>query len=237
MTTTVLKEILTILSILSTTLSCSQTINEMHSKNVLPALPNENVTKFGYENDSTKTDEYKILTGKGKSEYIKVLKSFSWFDEKNEDKKKEIIRTLENDLEVNYSFLALGDLSFDTEGFDTSESYKNLLKEMIKIAEIENQIKKINVAEKRNLINISILTNKNEELKYRIDINKNQDWIDTNFIEQLINEQLLPKININKKFIALPAIDQIANVIFISQNDFEQAKKNGLIPSDDIFME
>ncbi|WP_131368641.1 hypothetical protein [Chryseobacterium luteum] len=237
MKTTLLKEIFTTLSILFTVLSCSQTKNEMFSKQVLPALPNEGVSKFGFENDSIRIDEYRILTAKGKSEYIKVLKSFSWFDEKNEDKKKEIIKILENDLEVNYSFLALEDLSFDTEGFETAESYKNLLKEMIKIAEIENQIKKINVVEKRNLINITILTNKNEELKYTVDINEIQDWIDTNFIEQLINEQLLPKTNNNKKFIALPAIDQIANVIFISQNDFEQAKKNGLIPSDDIFME
>ena len=118
----------------------------------------------------------------------------------------EIIKTIEDDLESNYSFLALEDLSFDTEGFDTAESYKNLLKELIKITEIENQIKKINVVKKKNLINIKILTNKGEELKYNVDIDENQDWIDFTFIEQFINAQLLPMMNNNKKFIALPAI-------------------------------
>ncbi|MBD8084658.1 hypothetical protein [Chryseobacterium caseinilyticum] len=237
MKTTLLKEIFTILSILFTVLSCSQTKNELYSKQVLPALPYEGVSKFGAENDSIRIDEYRILTAKGKSEYIKVLKTFDWFNEKSEVKKKEIINTIENDLEANYSFLALEDLSFDAEGFETAESYKNLLNEMIKIAEVENQIKKINVTKERNLINISILTNKNEELKYAVDINENQDWIDTNFIEQFINGQLLSKTNNRKIFIALPAIDQIANITFISQSDFEKAKKNGLIPSDDIFLE
>ncbi|MDP2161859.1 MAG: hypothetical protein Q8K02_15360, partial [Flavobacterium sp.] len=223
--------------ILIMTISCSQSKNQINSKIVFPTLSNENVMKSDYQNDSTRTDEYKALIAKGKSEYIKVLKNFNWFDEKSEVKKIETIKTIKNDLDSNYSFLALADLSFDTEGFETAESYKKLLKEMIKIAKIENQIKNINVVEKMNLINISVITNKNEELKYSVDLNENQDWIDINFIEQLINGQLLPKTNNNKKFLALPAIDQIVKVIFISQNDFEQAKKIGLIPSDDIFVE
>jgi len=237
MKTTVQNKTIMILSILISTISCSQTKNEINSKTALPITLKENVMNLENENDSTKIDEYKVLTSKGKSEYIKVLKKFIWFVEKSEVKKLEIIKTIEDDLESNYSFLALEDLSFDTEGFDTAESYKNLLKELIKITEIENQIKKINVVKKKNLINIKILTNKGEELKYNVDIDENQDWIDFTFIEQFINAQLLPMMNNNKKFIALPAIDQIASIIFLSENDFEHAKRIGLIPSDDIFVE
>lgn len=234
MKTLMLKEIFTIACISYMVLSCSQSKNELYSKNALPALADHEVSKS--RDEDIHQDEYRILTGKGKTEYIKVLKSFSWFSQKEASQQKEIIRNIEKDTEVKYAFLTLGDMSFDTEGLESAESYQNILNEFIKVAGVQQQIRNIQVSEQNNLINITILTTNNDELHYTVDINKNQDWIDSDF-DQFINNQLLPKTNTDKKFFGLPAVDQVANLIFISQKDFDTAKKIGLIPTDDVFME
>lgn len=231
---TMMMKILTMAGISCMALSCTQSKTDLYSKNALPTPATHEIPKPGNENNPQ--DEYRILTGKGKAEYIKVLKSFSWFSQKETSQQKEIIRNIEKDTEVKYAFLTLRDMSFDTEGFESAESYQDILNEFIKVAGVKQQIRNIKVSEQNNLINIAILTTNNEELHYTVDINKNQDWIDSDF-DQFINNQLLPKTNTDKKFFGLPAVDQIANLIFISQKDFDTAKKIGLIPTDDVFME
>lgn len=186
----------------------------------------ERVSKSDYKIDSLKIDPYGILTAKGKTEYLEVLKKNDWFKRKEDVRKKEIIYAIQNDLDVRYLFLALEDFNFDTEGFETAESYKKLLNELINIAGVQKKIKNVKVFRKGHLINISVLVN-NNYLEYKININENQDWIDLNFVGLFINEQLLSKADCTQKFFLLPAIDQIGNLIFISAEELEEAIKIG----------
>ena len=195
---------------------------------------NENVKNA---KNSIMKREYRKLISKGKDEYLNVLKSFEWFNKKSETKKNEIINILKNDLEVNYSFFALEELSFDSEGFDTSEAYEDLIKNMIRIADIKHLIKKTVVTKKNNLINITVIIKNGKKLNYSVDINNNGDWIDPEFIDSFFNNQLLSELNISENFMSLPVVDQVANLIFISKNDYSKAIEIGLIPNDNIFIE
>lgn len=195
---------------------------------------NENVKKA---KDSIMKDEYRKLISKGKDEYLNVLKSFEWFNKKSDSKKNEIINILKNDLEVNYSFFALEELSFDAEGFDTSEAYEDLIENMIDVADIKHLINKIVVTKKNNFINITVIIKNGKKLNNSIDIDNNGDWIDPEFIDSFFNNQLLSELNISENFINLPVVDQVSNLIFISKNDYSKAIEIGLIPNDNIFIE
>lgn len=227
------KKLLTLLSLIIATSSFSK---EKGEELVSLKITAKSILKLKYKNDSIKTDPYRILVAKGKTEYLKVLETTSWFKQKEELKKKEIVNIIQNELDANYLFMALSDFNFDTEGFDTAASYKNFLAEIVKIAGIQKEVNHLKVIKNENFINISVAVN-SKFLEYSVNINEHQDWLDSNFIEQFINEQLLPKAKSDKKFFWLPAIDQIGNLIFVSKNEFEEATKIGLIPLDDIFME
>jgi hypothetical protein len=179
-------------------------------------------------------DKYKNLTSKGKNEYLKALENIGWFDFSNIS--KDMINKRLKKIKENERFVfCLYDLSFDAEGFEDAESYKSLLKEIIKIIGLNDY--KINVRKSnKNNINIKIET-KNNTYDYFVRLDETEDWIDWTVIDYYINN-LLAGENIDKKFLPIPPEDQTVQFIFINEKVYEKAKKVGIIPeSQGYFME
>jgi hypothetical protein len=185
----------------------------------------------------SEVDQYRTLVSKGKNEYLSVLKSFNWFEQKEEENKQKIIYSIEKELDENYLFLALKDLHFDTEGFESADSYKWLTSQLIGIAGLQNEFNSIDIVEQDNVIRITIHTNKNKEFSYFIDLNIHEDWLDEKFIQHFFNEVLLPELTRDKRFHQLPVTDQSMDLFFINQKEFDQARLLGLIPNEDVFFD
>lgn len=185
--------------------------------------------------DSTNL-KYKSVVSQGKDSYIHLLKSWRWFIHKNEQQKYDILKRIE-DSNNSYVFLALSDYNFDTEGFTEAESYKYILQKLIEIAGIQNQVFRISVTQSNELISVIVVTQNKDELTYSIDLRKHQDWIDLDFVFVFFNEQLLRTTGTDKKILGLPATDQSADLIFISEADYNDAIEIGIIPAENYFFE
>ncbi len=175
-------------------------------------------------------DKYTSLTTQGVEAYLKALTNINWFDYKTNDK-NEIIERLKNQSNNNNLVFCIYNLWFDAEGFEDDESYDNLLDEILEIIGLENSSKKVNYNENDNSVSISITIEK-RTYNYKIDLDEFGDWIDEDFINIFINEQLLKGENIINRFLPLPSSDQTVQFVFVPESMYNDAVDKGVIPED-----
>ena len=175
-------------------------------------------------------DKYTSLTTQGVEAYLKALTNINWFDYKTNDK-NEIIERLKNQSNNNNLVFCIYNLWFDAEGFEDDESYDNLLDEILEIIGLENSSKKVNYNENDNSVSISITIEK-RTYNYKIDLDEFGEWIDEDFINIFINEQLLKGENIINRFLPLPSSDQTVQFVFVPESMYNDAVDKGVIPED-----
>ncbi|WP_027388275.1 hypothetical protein [Chryseobacterium gregarium] len=76
--------------------------------------------------------------------------------------------------------------------------------------------------EKDNSVHISVTV---EKTKYddKIDSDEFGDWIDEDFINIFINEQVLKGEDLNNRFLPLPSCDQTVQFVFVPENKYNEA--------------
>jgi hypothetical protein len=174
-------------------------------------------------------DKYSNLTAKGKDSYFKALEDIDWFNFSNVSK-ETISKRLEKIKENERFVFCLYDLSFDAEGFEDNNSYKSLLEEIIKITGLKNYKVDVKYIGEINSIKIKIKT-KNNEYEYCINLNETEDWIDSDVIDEYINNLLVGE-GMDRIFLPIPPEDQTVQFIYIKEDIYERAIEAGIIPEE-----
>ena len=186
---------------------------------------------FGKSDKTEKTlNKYNSLTIQGVEAYLQALTDINWFVYKTNNK-EEILERLENEENNNDFVFCLYNLWFDAEGFEDGEPYDRLLDEIVKIINLKNFSKKVDYNKKDNSVTILIKTEKTT-YNYNIDLDEFGDWIDEDFINMFINEQLLKGENIINRFLPLPSSDQTVQFVFVPESLYNDAVDKGVIPED-----
>lgn len=175
-------------------------------------------------------DKYISLTTQGIDAYLQALTDINWFDFKQNDKQEIFERLTKQGDNKNFVF-CLYKLWFDSEGFEDDEPYRSLLDEILEIIGLKTLSKNVNYDTDNNLVNISLTTEKSS-YDYKINLDDFGDWIDENFINVFINEQVLDGENIDNRFLALPMSDQTVQFVFIPQSTYDKAVGKGIIPEE-----
>lgn len=184
---------------------------------------------FGKSDKTEKTlNKYNSLTTQGVEAYLQALTDISWFVYKTNNK-EEILERLENEENNNDFVFCLYNLWFDAEGFEDDERYDRLLDEIVKIINLKNFSKKVDYNKKDNSVTILIKTEKTT-YNYKINLDEFGDWIDEDFINIFINEQVLKGENMDNKFLPLPSSDQTVQFVFVPESMYNEAVDKGIIP-------
>ena len=173
-------------------------------------------------------DKYKELVLKGKEAYLDALNEIGWFKVSNNSKDEIEKRLNEENVPANYLF-SLWDLWFDAEGFDSADGYEFLLNHILETVKIEIVKVSVSYVKETNSVEIEINTKSNN---YHYSIELKSDWIDDDFINEFINNLVLVKENIDRKFFEIPTDDQTAKYVFLPQSVYDKAIKLGVIPND-----
>ncbi len=73
---------------------------------------------------------------------------------------------------------------------------------------------------------------------YECQLEELMGWLDGDFIEGFVNEEVLSGEGIEGRFFMLPATDQIAQYTFITEELYDEAIEAGILPDDpEYFME
>jgi len=173
-------------------------------------------------------DKYNKLVSKGQEAYLNALNEIGWFEISNNSKEEIEKRLSKTNKPTNYLF-SLYDLGFDGEGFENPDVYEYLLNEIWGIVGLDIVKMSVFYARASNSIEIEVQTKLSS---YTRSIELNSDWIEDNFIEEFVNNQILAGENINKKFFELPTDDQCSQYIFVTQSVYDKAIELGVIPDD-----
>lgn len=175
-------------------------------------------------------DKYLSLTKEGIDTYLQTLSDINWFNIQPNDKK--VIAERLNEQKQNKDFVfSLYNLWFDAEGFEDHKLYESLLDEILEIVQVPVLQKNVSYNEENNSVSISLTTQK-ATYDYKIILDDFGDWIDENFIDIFINEQILKGENIENKFLALPMCDQTIQFVFVPQSTYDAAVDKGIIPQE-----
>ena len=175
-------------------------------------------------------DNYKNLTELGVEAYVKALEEIDWFDLPQNDQKKIEQKLLKEKDPICYA-LVLDHLHLDTEGFEFVKDYEELFEKIVKLSGLKITSKNFKEDKKNGDLKITIKT-KNRTYEYSIDMENFGDWIDGNFIEKFINEEIFKGEKIESRLMALPPLDQTLEFVFIPKEVHKSAVKKGIIPSD-----
>lgn len=172
-------------------------------------------------------DKYKELTGKGVAGYLSALEEVSWFRYSKIARAEVEERLFKTEDPADY-VLCLYDLWFDAEGFEDDESYSWLLERIQLVTGLDF---KLNVTYQQETNSVEITIN-GAGGDYHYAVAMESDWIDESFIEELINNRVLPGEGVASQFIALPPTDQTVQFVYIPSAAYDNAIAKGIIPSD-----
>lgn len=170
-------------------------------------------------------DKYSKLVSQGYSHYLELLRELNWFDNSSitED---EMIKRLKI-IPHEYMVFALTELEFEADGFGDCNAYPPLIDELLKhIAPAVTW--SIACNEQLNSVHITI---QGEKSKYVYSIEIRDKWFDNGFIEEFLNNTVLPKEHIAKRFHALPPCDESVCFLFITDKLYHKAIEEGIIPN------
>jgi hypothetical protein len=183
--------------------------------------------------------DYLSLTAKGQEAYLEALASIGWFDFPQNNKEK-IAAHLSHLGDGSKDFvLSLSHLSFDAEGFDSAEEYKDVLSQIAKLAGvtlISVEMEYASSEEFEGTISVKITTANNS---YELELEGLIGWFDPDFAE-FINNDILAGENIEERIFDLPTMDQCHQFVFISPDLYDKAIESCIIPDEedeDYFME
>lgn len=173
-------------------------------------------------------DKYYLLTEQGKEAYLNALESIGWFDLQNNNKKEIEERIADFEDPITYVFV-LYHLWFDAEGFDEDTSYDSLLDELIEITGLEVKEKSVLYNEENDTVEITLTTLK-ATYSYTVNLEEFGDWIDEDFIDSFINEQVLEGEGSPNRFLPIPPSDQTMQFVFVPEALFVKAIEQGIVP-------
>src|SRR5262249_51703603 len=144
------------------------------------------------------------------------------------DMHKEVREQLRKNLsgpQPEWAFLALTQTGFDTECIDDENSYVEVLKDLAKSSRGVFAPTNIKADCKKKTITISF---NHHGKSYSCQVPFDSDWFDASVMD-LVNKSL-EESKAAERFILLPAVDQIANIVIVPPLIYEKAVKEGLIP-------
>lgn len=183
--------------------------------------------------------DYISLTAKGREAYLEALAGIGWFDFP-QNNKEEIAAHLSRLGDDSKDFvLSLSHLSFDAEGFDSADEYRDVLYKMVKLAGItltSVEMEYVSSEESEDTLSVKITTANNS---YELELEGLVGWFDPDFTE-FINNDILSGENIEGRIFDLPTMDQCHQFIFVSPELYDKAIEGFVIPDEedeDFFME
>lgn len=170
-------------------------------------------------------DKYNKLVSEGYSLYLEQLKELNWFDNSSitED---EMIKRLKI-IPYEYMVFALTEVEFDTESFGDCNAYPAIIDQLLKLVD-STFTWDVACNEQLNSVYITI---KGDKSKYVYAIEVRDKWFDNNFIEKFLNNTVLPKEQITKRFYALPPCDGSLCFLSITDKLYQKAIDRGIIPN------
>lgn len=176
-------------------------------------------------------DKYKALTSQGAAAYLDALDGIGWFGLPHNDRAK-ISEHLSGISSSENFFFVLSHIVRDAEGFEEGNDYRELFEEMaalsgISVVSAEFEYEAIGFGEDE--LTGTVVTEKGT---YECHLEELMGWLDGDFIEGFVNEEVLPGEGIEGRFFMLPATDQMAQYAFMPQEMYDKAIAAGLLPDD-----
>ncbi|WP_294824611.1 hypothetical protein [uncultured Flavobacterium sp.] len=176
-------------------------------------------------------DKYEAQTSQGKEAYLKALDGIGWFSLPQNDRAKTEKHLSGISNNKNF-FFTLAHIVRDAEGFDDGREYKELFDEMaamsgINVVSAEFEYKMIGFGEDE--LTGTVVTEKGS---YKCVLEELMGWLDGDFVDWFINQEVLPKEGIESRFFMLPATDQMAQYAFMPQEMYDKAIETGILPDD-----
>ena len=176
-------------------------------------------------------DKYKALTSQGAAAYLHTLEEIGWFSFPHNNKAK-ISEHLFGISSSEYFFYVLSHIVRDAEGFEEGSDYKELFEEMaalsgVNVVSAEFEYEMIGFGEDE--LTGTVVT---ENGNYNCELGELMGWLDADFIEGFVNEEVLPGEGIEGRFFMLPATDQMAQYTYATQEVYDKAIAVGLLPDD-----
>lgn len=176
-------------------------------------------------------DKYAALTSQGAAAYLNALEDIGWFSLPQNDKVK-----MENHLsgikEGKHFFNILVHIDRDAEGFEDGDDYKKLFDEMAAISGLEvvsSEFEYTMIGFGEDELTGTVVTKNGT---YECGLEELMGWLDGDFAETFINEEVLPGEGVEGRFFMLPATDQIAQYTFIPREMYDKAIEAGILPDD-----
>jgi len=176
-------------------------------------------------------DKYKALTSQGAAAYLDALEAIGWFSlpQNNRVKMEEHISGISDS---NFFLYILAHLTRDAEGFDNGDEYKNLFSELaaisgINVVSAEFEYDVIGFGEDE--LTGTVVTDRDT---YKCVLEELMGWLDGDFVDWFVNEEVLPKEGIESRFFMLPTADQMAQYTFVTQEMYDKAIEAGILPDD-----
>lgn len=176
-------------------------------------------------------DKYKALTSQGATAYLNALEETGWFSLPQNDKAK-ISEHLSGISSNENFFFVLSHIVRDAEGFEDGNDYKELFEEMaalsgINVVSAEFEYEAIGFGEDE--LTGTVVTDKGT---YECALEELMGWLDGDFIEGFVNEEVLPGEGMAGRFFMLPATDQMAQYTYATQEMYDKALAAGILPDD-----
>jgi|GEM_PF-2253536 len=174
-------------------------------------------------------EDYTALVAKGPAAYIKALSDIGWFDQPQhtiEEVAAQVLRYEDN----NHFVLALSQLSFDAEGFESGAEYAKVLYDMAALAGVKLTSVELdfNFSEEADTLTGTVTT---ENDSYWLEFENLVGWFDPEVVD-FMNDEVLEGEGVEGRIFDLPAIDQFTQYVFVPRELYDKAIENGLIPED-----
>jgi hypothetical protein len=174
-------------------------------------------------------EDYQSLVAKGPEAYIKALMDIGWF-EQPQNKIEEIAAQLLRFEDNNHFVLALSQLSFDAEGFESAAEYTKVMHDLANLAGVKLTSVELeyNFTDESDTMNGKITTANDI---YYLEFENLIGWFDPEVVD-FFNEDVLEGEGVEGRIFDLPAVDQFAQFVFVPRDLYDKAIENGLIPED-----
>ena len=173
--------------------------------------------------------EYRELVARGKDAYIAALTEIGWFT-LPQNNKEQIMDRLSGYEDNEHFVLSLSDLTFDAEGFESADEYKQVLHDMAGLAGVTLTSTHLDFSffEEADTLNGEVTTANGN---YWFELENLMGWFDPEIVD-FMNESVLSGEDIEGRIFDLPSVDQFVQFVFVPREMYDNAIENGLIPED-----